>query len=74
MTHRELNLVLQECPESPYFARDDFQTSENFARRLVLAFVERTNFDSQGPLDEADSVFESSNGQSLGNLSQSKGS
>ena len=31
MTHRELNLVLQECPESPYFARDDFQTSENFA-------------------------------------------
>ena len=24
MTHMELNLTLQECPESPYFARDDW--------------------------------------------------
>ena len=28
MTHHELNLLLQECPESPYFARDDFETSK----------------------------------------------
>ena len=24
MTHQELNLVIQQCPESPYFCRDDF--------------------------------------------------
>ena len=28
MTHEELNLVLLECPESPYFARDDWETTE----------------------------------------------
>ena len=72
MTHRELNLVLQECPESPYFARDDFQTTEDFARKLVVAFVDRTNFNSQGPLLEADSVYESSNSKSLASVSRSR--
>ena len=72
MTHKELNLVLQECPESPYFARDDFQTTENFARKLVLAFVERTNFDSHGPHIEAESAYESSYNKSLASISQSR--
>lgn len=32
MTHHELNGVLQGCPESPYFARDDFETDVHGAR------------------------------------------
>ena len=53
MNHEQLNLLLQQCPESPYFAKDDFQTSEQQARNLVLAFVERARFGSEGPLREA---------------------
>ena len=53
MTHMELNLFLQECPESPYFARDDWQTDEPGARSLVLAFVEKAKFGSYEPLHEA---------------------
>lgn len=32
MTHLELNQVLQECPESPYFTWEKFETTENQAR------------------------------------------
>lgn len=74
MTHQELNLVLQECPESPYFLRDDFETSYAFARKLVLAFVDRSNFDSHEPHHEADSSEESSQSpsesQSISSVSQ----
>ena len=45
--------MLQECPESPYFARDDFSTEEDEARNLVLAFFERARFGSHTPLREA---------------------
>ena len=61
MNHAELNLVLQECPESPYFARDDWRTNEEEARKLVLGFVEQSSFGSQGPLIEANPSKESSN-------------
>ena len=60
MTHRELNLVLQECPESPYFARDDYSTEEAEARKLVLEFVERAKFGCFSPLLEASSSKEGS--------------
>ena len=60
MTHRELNLVLQECPESPYFARDDYETEEEEARKLVLEFVERAKFGNFHPLLEANSSKEGS--------------
>ena len=53
MSHAELNLLLQQCPESPYFARDDFETSEESARKLVLEFVERARFGYHEPLAEA---------------------
>ena len=46
MTHEELNLALQECPESPLFARDDYETTEAAARKLVIRFVERARYGS----------------------------
>ena len=46
MTHLELNLALQQCPESPLFARDDYETTEAAARKLVLRFVERARYGS----------------------------
>ena len=49
MSHAELNLVLQECPESPYFAKDDWRTTKQQARKLVLDFVGRVSFGSEGP-------------------------
>ena len=58
MTHRELNKVLQECPESPYFALDDFSTSEKEARSLVIAFVEHSSFNGHLPHLEANSDSE----------------
>ena len=53
LSHAELNRLIQECPESPYFVRDDFETSEESARKLVLEFVERARFGSHAPLAEA---------------------
>ena len=53
MTHHQLMSVLQECPESPFFAKDDFNLTEIEARRLVLDFVERTNFNCHMPHIEA---------------------
>ena len=53
MTHQELNLTLQECPESPYFFKDNFETNEAQARRLVLAFVERARFGGHFPVRES---------------------
>ena len=53
MSHLQLNRVLQECPESPYFNRDDFSTGETQARNLVLAFVERVHFGNLEPLPES---------------------
>ena len=53
MNHEQLNLLLQECPESPYFARDDYETTEEQARNIVLACIERARFGSEGPLREA---------------------
>lgn len=69
MTSMELIIVLQECPESPYFARDDFETSELEARKLVLSLVERSNFSGHDPHLEANSSSESSS-----QASKSKGS
>ena len=65
MNHRELNLVLQECPESPYFARDDFETNCALARKIVLAFVDRSNFDCHEPHLEANSSKKSSQSPSI---------
>lgn len=53
MNHEQLNLLLQECPESFYFARSDYETSEEQARNFVLACIERARFGSEGPLKEA---------------------
>ena len=53
MSHPQLNRVLQECPESPYFNRDDFSTGEAPARNLVLAFVEMVHFGNLEPLPES---------------------
>ena len=64
MSHRELNKVLQECPESPLFARDDFETSEKSARNLVVKFVEQANFDGHDPHLEVNSSEEQSMAQS----------
>ena len=58
MTHKELNLVLQECPESPYFTWDKFETKENQARQIVLAFIERARYGRYLPLEEAESFEE----------------
>ena len=66
MTHPELNLLLQECPESPYFATDDFETTEKSARQLVLEFVERARFGHHAPLVEASQSQEK---QSLASIS-----
>ena len=66
MSHPELNLLLQECPESPYFATDDFETSEESARKLVLEFIERARFGSHAPLHEASQSQEK---QSLASMS-----
>lgn len=66
MSHPELNLLLQECPESPYFATDDFETSEESARKLVLEFVERARFGYHAPLVEASQSQEK---QSLASMS-----
>ena len=60
MTHEELNEVLQECPESPYFTWDEFETTESQARKIVLAIVERARHGSYLPLEEADSFDEAS--------------
>ena len=61
MTHLELNLLLQECPESPYFGRDDLQTSEDEARDIVLRLVERSMFGNQEPHLEVSASKEQSN-------------
>ena len=53
-------MLLQECPESPYFARDDFETTFELARNLVLEFVERSRFGSRQPLPEASQSNEQS--------------
>ena len=58
MTHHQLMAVLQECPESPYFGRDDYNLTEDKARKLVLAFVERTNFNCHAAHIEVDSSNE----------------
>ena len=60
MTHHQLMSVLQECPESPYFGRDDYNLTEEKARQLVLAFVERANFNSHAAHVEVDSSNENS--------------
>ena len=64
MNHMELVLTLQQCPESPYFARDDFNTTEAEARKLVLAFVERRSFSGHEPHLEANPSSEYSSQQS----------
>ena len=73
MTHLELILVLQECPESPFFARDDYNLNENEARRQVLAFVERSNFDSHQPHEEVSPLKEKSQSLSVQNDLQQDG-
>ena len=69
MSHMQLNIVLQQCPESPYFARDDFETTEAKARELIISLVERYNFSSHDSHKEANSSSESSS-----EASQSEGS
>lgn len=53
MTHAELNQVLNDCPESPFFASQRLRSSEAEARDLVLRFVERAKFGDLLPHIEA---------------------
>ena len=59
-SHQELNLLLQECPESPYFAKDDFETTKEGAKRLVLGIIEGANAGALVPLPEASQSKEKS--------------
>ena len=60
MTHEELNRVLQECPESPFFVEDDWDTSETEARKAVLAMIEKARFGNFRPLREVSFCHEES--------------
>ena len=60
LTHEELNLVLQECPESPYFATDEFETTKAQAKSLVLEMIDRAKFGDLQPLPEASQSQEKS--------------
>ena len=68
MTHQQLILVLQCCPESPYFATDGWEFDEARARHLVLGFVERANFGNFNPLHEATPSVEESKGSGSNGL------
>ena len=60
MTHLELNKLIQECPESPYFARDDWSTREDEAREIVVQFLDRSMFGNQAPHVEVSPSLEQS--------------
>ena len=60
MTHLELNQLIQECPESPYFTRDDWFTREDEAREIVVKFLEKSMFGNQGPHVEVSASLEHS--------------
>ena len=38
-----------ECPESPFFATDNWLTGEDEARSLVLGLIEKSMFGVQAP-------------------------